>query len=145
MKSVTCQKTINASIEDVFAFATDLENAPANIPSVESLEILTEGETGVGTRFTQKRTILGTSLNQEMTVVEFEPPVSYGAEASAHGCKVIARMKLSEAGETTEVDAEVVVEPEGFAGKLAAPMILKGAQIAMLEDLETVKNALESP
>ena len=143
MKSVTCQKTINASIEDVFAFATDLKNATANIPSVESPEILTKGAGGKGTRFTQKRTILGTSLEQEMEVVEFDPPANYGAEAVAHGCKVIARMKLSEADDKTAVDAEVVVEPEGFAGKLAAPRILKGAQIAMLEDLETMKSALE--
>jgi len=83
-------------------------------------------------------------LEQEMEVVEFEPPTNYGAEATAHGCRITARMKLSEAGDQTRVDAEVVVEPEGFAGKLAAPMILKGAQIAMLEDVETLKGALES-
>ena len=56
----------------------------------------------------------------------------------------MAKVTLKESGDKTRVAAEVQVEPQGFAAKLAAGMVLKGAEKAMKEDLEAMKAALEA-
>jgi carbon monoxide dehydrogenase subunit G len=144
MGSKKVEKTVNASPEEVFAFVTDLKNATKHVPAIEKLEVLTKGKLGVGTRFVQARRILGTSLEQEMEITEFDPPENYAARGEAHGCEVTGSLSLKPAGDKTKVVARVNVEPTGFAGKLAASMILKGAEIAMHEDLEAMKTALEA-
>lgn len=144
MSSKKVEKTIEASPEQVFAFVTDFRNATKHVASIENLKVLTKGGIGVGTRFVQKRKVLGTSQEQEMEITEFEPSTSYAAQGEAHGCVVTGRLSLKETGGGTKVVAEVKVEPKKFSGKLAASMILKGAQIAMHEDLEAMKTALEA-
>jgi carbon monoxide dehydrogenase subunit G len=144
MSSKKVEKMVEASPAAVFAFVTDLKNATKHIPGVKKLELLSKGELGVGSRFLQERTILGTTLEQEMEITEFDPPTTYAARGEAHGCEVTGRLSLESEETGTRVRAELTVEPQGFAGKLAASMILKGAEIAMHEDLEAMKSALES-
>ena len=98
MSSKKVEKTISGSPEDVFAFVTDLKNAPKHAPGIERLELLTKGELGVGTRFVQERRILGTTQEQEMEVTEFDPPNNYAARGETHGCEVTGRLSLKSAG-----------------------------------------------
>ena len=144
MKSIKSQKTIAASVEDVFAFVADLKNSAKHIPSISALRILTRGKVGVGTKFRQTRSILGTKQTQDMEIVEFDPPEGYAARAETLGCELIAKIELRPAGEKTRVVAEVRVTPSGLAARLASGMVLKGAKLAMKEDLEAMKAALES-
>lgn len=143
MKSIKSQKTIAASVEEVFAFVSDLKNSAKRIPSISGLRILTKGKVGVGTRFRQTRSIFGTKQTQDMEIVEFDPPRGYAARAETMGCELIARVGLKQVGGKTQVAAEVRVTPKGFAARLAAGMVLKGAKVAMTEDLEAMKAALE--
>ncbi len=142
MSSKKVEKTIDATPEEVFAFVTDLKNAAKHVPGILKMKLLSKGEPGVGARFVQERQILGTTQEQEMEIVEFDPPHVYAARAEAHGCEILGRMSLKPSGSGTKLTAEVIVEPKGFTGKLAAPMILKGAEIAMREDLEAMNAAL---
>jgi carbon monoxide dehydrogenase subunit G len=144
MKSIKSQKTIAASVEEVFAFVADLKNSAKRIPSISGMRILTRGKVKVGTKFRQTRSIFGTKQTQDMEIVEFDPPLGYAARAETLGCELLARIELKPVGEKTRVRAEVRVTVNGLAARLAAGMVLKGAKVAMKEDLEAMKAALET-
>ncbi len=143
MKSVNTQKTVAASVEEVFDFVTDLKQSAKQIPSIMKLKVLTRGEIGVGTRFRQTRRILGMEQTQGMEIIEFDPPHGYAARADTHGCELIARIRLKSMKGKTRLTATVSVDPKGLAARLAASMVLKGAGLAMKEDLKAMKDALE--
>ena len=59
MPSVEVQKTIAAPPERVFEVATDLASLPETMSGIDSVEVLSDGPFGEGTRWREIRTLYG--------------------------------------------------------------------------------------
>lgn len=79
--------TVAAPPERVFAVLTDLENLAGTVEAIESVELLTPGPVGPGTRFRETRVLFGREASEEMTVTRLEPPQRYELLAESHGCR----------------------------------------------------------
>ncbi|MEQ8849292.1 SRPBCC family protein [Botrimarina sp.] len=78
---------IAAPPERVFALATDSEHAADRIRGIDSIQILTLGDVGLGTRWRETRMLMGNHATVELTVGDFRPGRSYTTKARACGCE----------------------------------------------------------
>ncbi|MEL7485039.1 MAG: SRPBCC family protein, partial [Planctomycetota bacterium] len=76
MKAIHVSETVNASIEDVFAVASDIANAAERIGGIDSVEMLTEGPVGMGTKWRETRTMFGKQADETMWITAWEPPAA---------------------------------------------------------------------
>jgi carbon monoxide dehydrogenase subunit G len=96
---------INKAIEDVFDFATNLDNASKFLPGVTKIEMLTDGGMKPGAKF--KETRKGRSAVIE--VVEHRRPEAHAASASVMGMRATYwfRFHADPAGTRVEMEADV--------------------------------------
>ena len=85
MVGVTIHEEVRAEPGRVFEVFTDLRSAPERVAGIESLEVLTEGPIGQGTRFRETRVMFGKQATEEMEVTGWQPGKSYVVEADSHG------------------------------------------------------------
>ena len=147
MTTVTVTREIAASPDRVFAAFTDLRNAPARVEGILSLEVLSDGPIGSGTRFRETRKMFGKEATEEMEITFFQPSSSYVVEAESHGAKYRTEFRFEPAAEMTKVTMEFNAQPVTFAAKLMAPLSkLMAKQLEKLcsQDLEDLKTYLEA-
>lgn len=146
MNTISVKCRIDAPPERVFSKATALGEAPRFIRAIKSLEVLTPGPVGKGTRFRETRTMFGRDATEEMEVTEFEPPRRFVLGARNHGCRYRSEMLFRPAGSGTEVEMSFTGEPLTFAAKVMSvvlrPMMKSMAKICA-KDLEDLKAAVE--
>ena len=65
---------ISAPAEKVWDVISDLPGSAATLSAVDSIQMLTDGSYGEGTRWKETRTMLGRSETVEMWVSQCEPP-----------------------------------------------------------------------
>ncbi|HHV20222.1 MAG TPA: hypothetical protein GXZ30_01575 [Propionibacterium sp.] len=81
---VAVSRTIAATPDDIWCVLTDLARWSVLLRHVVSLEVLTPGEYGVGTRWLESRSVFGRDSTQEYTVTEVNRP-SQTAVETEHG------------------------------------------------------------
>ena len=74
---------IDKPVKDVFAFITNPNNMSKWNAAVVSMEQMTPGAVGVGTKFKNVGEMLGRRIEGEMQVVAFEPDSKYGFQMNA--------------------------------------------------------------
>lgn len=102
MQEIVVSRTIAASAQDIWDALTALDDVPAILRSVESVERLTEGEFGAGTRWRRTRTMLGRSESHEMRVIAAETPRHVLVESEFAGLGYQLHIDLAESGDHTE-------------------------------------------
>lgn len=147
MPSVEVQTTIAASPGRVFAVATDLENLPQTMSGIDTVEVLTGGPFGQGTRWRETRTLYGKQATEEMWVTGFDPPRSYVVEAESHGAHYRTEITFVPDGDGTRVRFAFGARPVNFMARLFSVltwMMMKSLKKAMQQDLEDLKTVAES-
>ncbi|WP_310962951.1 SRPBCC family protein [Nocardioides terrisoli] len=71
---IVLDRTINATVEDVWNVLTDVAQEDRVRHGVSHVELLTEGPYDVGTRWREQRSLLGHHGEEELEVVESVPP-----------------------------------------------------------------------
>jgi len=138
---------VNAPPEVVFEVASDFRRAAQHIQGIESLEVLTEGPIGVGTRFRETRVMLGKSSTEEMEITEFDAPRRYVVECDSCGGHFRAEYRFIGDIAGTHVRLEFDTYPISFVAKLMSPLSklmmgpMKKCIGADLEDLKSVAEA----
>jgi carbon monoxide dehydrogenase subunit G len=96
---------INKGIEEVFAFATNLDHASKFLPGVTSTEMLTEGGMKTGARFKETRG----KRSAVIEIIEHRPPHVHAASASMMGMRATYwfRFRAEPAGTRVEMEADV--------------------------------------
>ena len=104
---------IHRPIEEVFAFVSDLENAPLWQPELLEVRRTTEGALGIGTKFASIRKFMGRKVEAIAEFVAFRAnsqvvfrstsgPVpfdtSYLVESTAEGTRLMAMVELQPKG-----------------------------------------------
>jgi uncharacterized membrane protein len=147
MPSVEVQTTIAAPPERVFEVATDLGSLPATMSGIDTVEVLSEGPFGEGTRWRETRTLYGKQATEEMWVTGFDPPRSYVVEAESHGAHYRTEITFVPDGGATRVTFVFGARPVSFLARLFSVltrMMMKSVRKALAQDLEDLKRVAES-
>jgi len=146
MASITTSRFVNAPPAAVFAAASDLRNAPARIPSILALDVLTEGPVRQGTRFRETRRMFGREATEEMEMLSFDPPRSYSVGCESCGCRYRSDFTFTPKHGGTELamsfEATPLTLPAKIMGVLMKPMMKKMiAECA--KDLDHLADSIE--
>lgn len=151
MKQLVVTETIAAPPDRVFALAIDLAGAADRVGAIESVEVLTEGPFGVGTRWRETRQMFGRPATEEMQVAAFEPGRSYTTEALSHGCRYVSGFRCEPHGDMTQASFFFEGHATTFAARvmmlLMTPlngMIQKQIRTAFAADLADLRRAAEA-
>ena len=142
------RRHVAAPVERVWALATDLEGAPRVVRGIESVEVLTPGLFGVGTRWRETRRMFGRSATEEMTVTAVEPHRSDAVVASGPGVRYVSTFAFAPAaGGGTDVTATFGGRPTTTVARvLAAVTAALGRRAiakALEQDLQDIATAAE--
>ena len=147
MSQFTVSTHVAAPLERVFEVFTELDKAVERIPGITSLELLSDGPFGNGTRWRETRVIFKKEATEEMWVTGFDPPHGYTVEAQSHGMKYQTEFRFTPQGDGTTVTWDFKGTPLTWGAKLTAPIfgvLISGSmKKLMLEDLEALRDACE--
>lgn len=144
--SIAVGKYIDAAPEEVFRRASDFARAPEIISGIRTVEMLTPGPVGKGTRFRETRVIFKREATEEMTVTAFEPPRRYCLEADAHGCRYRTEIRFVPRGEGTNVEMAFDAVPYTAWAKVLSFVfrpLMKQVAKDCAKDLDDLKAAVE--
>ena len=133
---------IDRPVKDVFAFITNPQNMSRWNSAVVSLEQLTPGAVGMGTKFKNVGEMMGRRIEGEMQVVAFEPDAKYGFQMQAGPMQVNMLMTFKTVGTGTKLSLNAQGNPAGFF-KLAEGVMAGRVKAMMEENLARLKTVLE--
>lgn len=133
---------IDKPIKDVFAFVSNPNNVPKWNSAVVSLEQISPGAVGVGTKFRSAGELMGRRIEGEMQVTAYEPDTRCGFQVNAGPMQVNLTITLKTVGTGTKVSLNAQGNPAGFF-KLAEPMMAGRVKSLMEENLARLKLVLE--
>ncbi len=144
MASLELSRQIGAPPQKVFEVFTDLTRAAERVRGIQSLEILTPGPVGRGTRFRETRVMFGRKATEEMEVTDYQPPRSFAFGGESCGARITTRFDLRPQGSGTQLDVHMETEALSFFAKLMSPLAglmmgpMRKAFEADLDDLQSV-------
>lgn len=147
MPTVSCTRRIDAPASLVFEVFTDLENAAERVRGINSLEVLTDGPVGKGTRFRETRTMFGKQATETMEIVAFDPPHSYSVAAASCGAQYLSTLTFRPDGSATVVEMTFGATPQTFMARLMTfilgGLMLKACRKMIQQDLDDLAAAAE--
>ena len=136
--------TINRPIDEVFAYASDIERQADWVSTLSESVKTTSGPTKVGTTYRQVVKFLGRRMEIENEVTAYQPPTVFAFRGKSGPIQMEMRFTLTSAGpETTEV-TQVADGESGGLFKLADPILARTMKKQFAADLEGLKTMLES-
>jgi carbon monoxide dehydrogenase subunit G len=147
MPRVSVTTRIAEPVEEVFALAADLGNAPGRIKGIKQVEFLTAGPVGVGTRFRETRVMFGKEASEVMEFVTFEPNRGYALAAESCGARYLTTFRFEPDGAGTMVTVDFEAKPVSFFARLLSPLsrLMSGmVRKCLQQDLDDLKSAAES-
>ena len=133
---------IDKPVKDVFAFITNAANMPKWNAAVVSMEQITPGDVGVGTKFKNVGEMMGRRIEGEMEVIAFEPDTKYGFQMNAGPVQVSITLTFKTVGTGTKLSLNAQGNPGGFF-KLAEGVMQGRVKSMMEENLARLKSVLE--
>jgi carbon monoxide dehydrogenase subunit G len=139
----TGKTTIDCPINEVFDFISDLRNGPKMNEDILSVEKLTEGPIGVGSKFKETKVIRGRNAEAMIEVVQFEANKAFSAQSEVNGLKVTYHYQLSEGNTGTIVKFQCEIKTSGLIMTLTKPLITKILKKEDGDHLTYIRRALE--
>lgn len=138
---VDLEQVLGQPVERVFAVMADVRNRPRWQENTRDVELLTDGEPGVGTRWRETVTGIGT---YEAEVVEFERGRLWVEEADldAGSGRIEVRFAPEDGGAATRVAVVVEIRLRGRK-KLMEPVLGPMIRRQMPSDLERLQALID--
>ena len=133
---------IDRPVKDVFAFVANPNNMSKWNSAVVSLEQVTPGAVGVGTKFKTVGEMMGRRIEGEMQVTAYEPDTQCGFQVQAGPMQVNLTMTFKTVGTGTKVSLNAQGNPGGLF-KLAEGVMAGQVKSMMEGNLARLKSALE--
>lgn len=138
--------TINAAKIEVFNAFSDLKNLSNNVRAIKSIELLTPGDIGIGSKFKETRVMFGKESSETMEITQFSPSDYFKEEARYNGMHYVTEWRfIDEENKTT-----VSIDFSGTATTLTAKLLnvlfsfmAGGMKKAFLADMDDLKKTLE--
>jgi carbon monoxide dehydrogenase subunit G len=134
---------IQRPVEEVFDFATNLDNASLFLPGVTKIELLTEGGLRPGARFRETRKMKGKERSAVIEIVAHERPRLHAARSALMGMSAQYTFRFSPADGGTRVDMEAMVNGN-LLWKLFLGMLSRMMEKEDGEYLNRLKSAIET-
>jgi carbon monoxide dehydrogenase subunit G len=128
--------------KDVFAFVANPNNMSKWNSAVVSLEQVTPGAVGVGTKFKSVGEMMGRRIEGEVQVMTFEPDSKYGIQMNAGPMQVNIVFSFKTVGTGTKLNLNAQGNSAGLF-KLAEPVMQARVKALMEENLARLKSVLE--
>jgi carbon monoxide dehydrogenase subunit G len=135
--------TINRSVKDVFAFASNPNNMSKWNSAVVSIEQVTPGSIGVGTKFKTIGETMGRRLEGELQVQTYEPESKCGFQLNAGPMQMNMTMLFEMVGTGTKLSLNIQGNPAGVF-KLAEGVMAGQVKSLMEGNFAKLKSVLES-
>jgi len=133
---------IDKSAADVFAYASNYDNATKWQGGVESVEA--DGDANqVGGKYTEVRKFLGREMRTTLEVTAYEPNVKWSAKTITGPVPYEVTMTLEAAGDGTKVTTHIDGEPTGFF-KMAQGAVQGQLEKSLEGDLQRLKEQVEA-
>lgn len=100
---ISLTQHVNAPADKVWAVISDIPGSAATLSGIDSIQMLSDGPYGEGTRWKEARTMMGRSETVEMWVVQSDPPRSTTVKALQGGADYTSRMTLADRDGGTEL------------------------------------------
>jgi carbon monoxide dehydrogenase subunit G len=133
---------IDRPVKDVFAFVANPNNMSKWNSAVVSLEQVTPGAVGVGTKFKTVGEMMGRRIEGDMQVTAYEPDTQCGFQVQAGPMQVNLTMTFKTVGTGTKVSLNAQGNPGGLF-KLAEGVMAGQVKSMMEGNLARLKSALE--
>ena len=133
---------IDKPVKDVFAFITNPANMSKWNSAVVSMEQITPGAVGLGTKFKNVGEMMGRRIEGEMQVIAFEPDSKYGFQMNAGPVQVNVTLNFKTVGTGTKLSLNAQGNPGGLF-KLAEPVMQGRVKSMMEENLARLKSVME--
>ncbi|MEY2816790.1 MAG: hypothetical protein RL275_253 [Chloroflexota bacterium] len=133
---------IDRPVKDVFAFVANPNNMSKWNSAVVSLEQVTPGVVGVGTKFKTVGEMMGRRIEGDMQVTAYEPDTKCGFQVQAGPMQVNLTMTFKTVGTGTKVSLNAQGNPGGLF-KLAEGVMAGQVKSMMEGNLARLKSALE--
>ncbi|MBZ0318811.1 MAG: SRPBCC family protein [Anaerolineae bacterium] len=134
---------INRPIEEVFAYVSDLTNAPEWQTGLIEVRKTTAEPLGIGTQFTFVRKFLGRKLEASNEFTVYKPNEIVTFKTTSGPIAVEASYLFGTELQGTRVTCKIEMKPEGFS-KLAEPLIAASVRREMSAEFAYLKDLLES-
>ena len=141
MKGVA-QIHVRAQPEAAFAYVADLKNAPQWVPDLVSVTQETEGELGVGTRYTETVQMGNRRNVAELDVTEYDPPRVFAHQGQGGPARFTARFEFKPDNGGTLIVHHYTVRMTGLSillSPLTNRWVRKNTEAAMAA-LQTILN-----
>ena len=87
---------VNAPADKVWAVISDIPGSAATLSGIDSIQMLSDGPYGEGTRWKETRTMMGRTETVEMWVSQADPPRSTTVKALQGGADYTSRFTLAD-------------------------------------------------
>ena len=147
MARFTLTRRIERPRNEVFRLFTNFDEMPRLIDKIASIEVLTEGPPGKGTRFRETREMFGRQATEEMEITDFQADESYTCEAASHGMRYRSLYRFEPVGHATDVHFSFEAKPVSMAAKIVSPLTgwlaMGMTKKIFSEDIDVLKKAAE--
>lgn len=144
MADIQDSVVINKPVEEVFSYASNMENSMNIMVNVVEIEKLTEGPLQVGSRFKETREIRGRKASSVIEFIEYAPNKSYAVKSETNGLKVVYYYDFLPAdGGGTKVEFKGDIHTTGLVMKLTKPIIRRILKKEDGDHLKQLKTVLE--
>jgi carbon monoxide dehydrogenase subunit G len=93
---ISLTQHVDARADKVWAVISDIPGSAATLSGIDSIQMLSDGPYGEGTRWKETRTMMGRSETVEMWVAQSEPPRNTTVKALQGGADYTSRMTLAD-------------------------------------------------
>ncbi len=150
--TISVSQDISAPITKTFQLATQIPLWAEIVDDIIDVEMLTDSEIGVGTRFRETRKMFGKEATEEMEVIAFEPNSEYTLLANSCGSEYRTSITFVESDSgtdspTTTITMTFQATPQTFFAKLMSPLcIIMGGTLRKMvaKDFACLKRYIES-
>lgn len=122
--STSLTQHVNASPEKVWAVISDIPGSAATLSGVESIQMVSDGPYGEGTRWKETRSMMGRRETVEMWVSQADPPRSTTVKALQGGADYTSRFTLAERDGGTDLTLI-------FGAEVLKPTVLSRVMMAL--------------
>ncbi len=133
---------IDRPMKDVFAFVSNPNNMSKWNSAVVSLEQVSPGAVGVGSKFKTVGEMMGRRIEGEMQIAAYEPDTKCGFQVNAGPMQVNLMLSFKTVGTGTKVSLNAQGNPGGIF-KLAEGVMTGQIKSMMEGNLTRLKDALE--
>ncbi len=138
------EETVERPPAEVFAYLSDPANLPTWQGSVVETRKESDGETAVGSRFTEVRSLLGRKIESQLEVTEYEPGKTFSLRVVSGPVRMTVRHLLEPApGGATRIRVLGEGDPGGVV-RMPGPILARAVKKQAQGDFATLKRLLEA-